>query len=177
MIRSILVRHKYGGMACDLKMLQNYAKVWQHRFEEEQVMNEQLALACLPKHCKDSGNDGDTKSIRWIDVPTLLHPVERSSNAILPLLVRPILSLKYGDFTPSGVDFHCSNVLDIPLYNLNMQSRIIELYSGGNDESAKTLSIQEIGGILKRACWDHCSGVNYRRSFQSGELSCTKGLK
>ena len=130
-------------------------------------MCQPLAQACIPKHCNDGDNTGNKVPIRWSRVPTLLHPVERSSKAVMPLVTRPIPYLKYTDVTPAGVDFHCSNVLDIPLYNLNMQSQIQELYnSEKNTDSAKKLSVQEIGGVLKRACWDHCSGVNYRRTFR-----------
>lgn len=161
MIRSILLRHKYGGMGCDLRMLQQYARVWQYRFVEEKVMNQQLAKVCLPKHCEDSA----TKSIRWSHVPNLLHPVERSSKAVAPLLARPLPYLRYADVTPAGVDFHCSNVLDVPLYNIKYQSKIQELY-WGNTEPSRKLTVQDIGGILKSACWDHSSGVNYRRTFR-----------
>mmetsp|Transcript_17207 Transcript_17207/g.41918 ORF Transcript_17207/g.41918 Transcript_17207/m.41918 type:complete len:602 (+) Transcript_17207:63-1868(+) len=165
MLRSILLRHKYGGMGGDLRMLQKCTRLWKYRFTNEKFMNSQLAEACLPKYCVDNSS-GTTRPISWSRVPKLLHPVERSSKSVLPLLARPLPYMKYADATPAGVDFHCSNVLDIPLYNINMQSQIQELYHGGTSETPKKLSVQEIGGILKHACWDHCSGVNYRRTFR-----------
>lgn len=165
MLRSVLLRHKYGGMSCDLRMLQKCTRLWKYRFTKEKFMSSQLAQTCLPKYCADN-NNGRTIPIRWSHVPELLHPIERSSKPVLPLLARPYPYLKFADITPAGVDFHCSNVLDMPLYNINMQSQVEELYRGNSSVSTKKLSIQKIGDILKRACWDHCSGVNYRRTFR-----------
>ncbi|KAL3939672.1 MAG: hypothetical protein SGBAC_005649 [Bacillariaceae sp.] len=167
MLRSILLRHKYGGMSCDLRMLQKCARLWEYRFTKEKLMNSQLAQACLPKRCAADKNNGRTIPISWSHVPNLLHPVERSSKPVLPLLARPYPYLKFADTTPAGVDFHCSNVLDLPLYNISMQSQVEGLYRGNSSDPTKNkLSIQKIGEILKRACWDHCSGVNYRRTFR-----------
>ncbi|CAJ1961972.1 unnamed protein product [Cylindrotheca closterium] len=166
LLRSILLRHKYGGMGCDMRMLQRCAMSWKYRFTKEKLMNSQLAQACLPKYCSENSSGGTTLSISWSQVPKLLHPMERSSKAVLPLLVRPLPYLKYSDATPAGVDFHCSNVLDMPLYNINMQSQIQELYHGSSETPIKLLSVQEISAILKKACWEHCSGTNYRRTFR-----------
>jgi hypothetical protein len=160
MLRTMLMRKKYGGMECDLKMIDTFVRLWSHRYMKKTV-DRKLIAECLPKN--------ECHEILWQSLPQVLHPVDKSLNLIAPLIQRGLRCLQKHDICPAGVDFHCSNILDVVSRNLSLRDHANKLY-GRNHSS------EELAGKLKRACWNCSGGINYRRFWMinSPSADCSK---
>ena len=154
MLRSMLLRRKYGGMAGDLSMMDGFVQLWLQRFEE-QTVNIEVIAKCLPKK--------QNKFVSWKDLSKLLHPVDRSLESVQSLMMNtPLLCLQATDITFAGIDFHCSNVLDGAVTNPDIQSNVQRILE-------HPVSREELEKVLKTAMW-HCSaGLNFRRPIISSK--------
>ncbi|EED91786.1 predicted protein [Thalassiosira pseudonana CCMP1335] len=73
-IRTMLLRAQYGGMACDVQMLNSFAKTWLKRFHEK-VVPAPLASSLVSL---DANNQASINcEVLWWDVPRLLHSKSR----------------------------------------------------------------------------------------------------
>ncbi|KAL7576622.1 hypothetical protein ACA910_005560 [Epithemia clementina (nom. ined.)] len=156
---SILIRSCYGGMKCDIVMLQQYASLWYHRFGShlEKSTLQQLdsnngpcfvpppppaglvkSTSSLLSSC---GGVHPSLAITWLQVPSILH--EESSKAktaghLSLLLQNRLECLTMEDVCCEGVDFHCSNIVDHLLNDswlVGVASDIIFLSSQHNKDS------------------------------------------
>jgi len=165
-LRSFILRKQYGGMECDMTMLDEFYMKWNRRFQEGAIDN------AIAKRC--------TKGIqhKWIDMPTLLHKysIERSSNQVTALISgdKPLLALSLHDISPSGIDFHCSSILDSILNDRTVYTELkgelnseLRQHLSSIDENESNLK-EAMMSILKRLMWTFSSGVNFRQLI-SGE--------
>uniref|UniRef100_A0A7S3VG54 Uncharacterized protein n=1 Tax=Chaetoceros debilis TaxID=122233 RepID=A0A7S3VG54_9STRA len=150
MLRSLLLRQKYGGMKCDLVMLDEYVQLWATRYSEE-VVDSTIIAYCLPKLNKDI-------KVRWEVLPQLLHPIEKSLKLVPPLVHSKLRCLQKHDITSAGVDSHCSNVLDLPLADSCFCSKVDSIFG-------RIVEKKDLTAILKSACWENSAGKNLRRAF------------
>lgn len=150
MLRSLLLRQKYGGMKCDLVMLDEYVQLWATRFSEE-VVDSKIIAYCLPKLNKDT-------EVRWQELPRLLHPTENSLKLVQPLVLSKLRCLQKHDITSAGIDFHCSSVLDLPLGDSYFCSKVNSIFG-------RKIEKKDLTAILKSACWENSAGKNLRRAF------------
>lgn len=148
MLRSLLLRGKYGGMKCDLVMLDEYVQLWAARYSEE-LVDSKIIACCLPKQNKET-------EVRWEELPRLLHPIENSLKLVPPLVHSKFKCLQKHDITSAGIDFHCSNVLDLPLADSCFCSKAESIFG-------RKVEKNDLMSILKSACWENSAGTNLRR--------------
>lgn len=200
MLRCMLLRKDYGGMKCDVKMIDEYVQLWGRRYYKSShtdstfkvdvsqgasnmkavttsIVDCKLIAACLPNLFQQTACDQDDQSavsrdgvkIQWKDIPRILHahPMESGIKLIPQLIRSKLLHLQKHDITPAGVDFHCSNVLDVPLSNPSFMSKMEQILGRSPDKD-------ELAGILKTVCWKCSAGVNHRRVFNdtSSDTGC-----
>ena len=146
-----------------MKMLDDFLILWYRRFKEDQI-DKIIADRCFKK-----------VQAKWIEVPYLLHKeaIEKSLAHVSPLILgqKPVVSLSLHDVSVSGIDFHCSNVLDSILQNQNLYSKLSNelVIRLENTSVYKTkdgfITKDSLKRLLKGYMWTFCSGVNVRRSF------------
>lgn len=164
LLRSILLRAQYGGMAGDMKMLHGYVHLWNKRFQEESVP---LIVAQ-----RASPNADSSAKMSWIDVPTAIHerPKLQSDKHVAPLIQQGLDKLVFQDICLAGVDFHCSSVLDQAIRDVSDYERCYEslcrvaVRAGlsplpTNKEKQRTHLMQ----VMKSCMWKYSSGINHRR--------------
>ena len=169
MIDILLLLHR-----SDMRMLDDFVYIWHQRFKEKRI-NEKIANRCF----KD-------KPARWIDVPYLFHKdaINQSLTYVSPLILdttRPFIALAMNDVSPSGIDFHCSNVLDFILRNDDVYSNLstkVSLYDGELSSLSKGIdglvTKESLINVLKGCMWSFSSGINVRRSLSGIEKKAMK---
>jgi len=188
MLRCMLLRKDYGGMKCDVKMIDKYVQLWGRRYNytpqamevdgsegtsninalTTSMVDPKLIAACLPKLYEQNIRDKEQQliatrygiQIQWKEIPRIIHASPKESGIkLIPQLIRSkICYLQKHDITPAGVDFHCSNVLDATLSNPSFSCKVEQILGCSLDKD-------ELAGILKAACWKCSAGVNHRRVF------------
>jgi len=159
--------------ASDIQMMDEFINKWYYRFQNQNV-SEDIANRCF-----------NGKTVTWIDVPYLLHEnVSRDSDKVVtPLLAiigeKTFTALSINDVTPSGIDFHCSNVLHHILSDPMMYNILCDRLSSTSGFDGSSLPIHKgidgkitkdsIMNVLKSCMWRFSSGVNYKRSFAGNE--------
>ncbi|CAB9520386.1 expressed unknown protein [Seminavis robusta] len=114
-IWAMLVRAKYGGMSCDVRMLYLYAQTWHDRLQQE-------------------GDDAT-----WLDVPKRMH--EKAVAASTTRLASTDIFLErlcLPDICRQGVDFHCSNIIPTLLQDSQLRTAVQQM-ADGMECSAETL--------------------------------------
>jgi hypothetical protein len=135
-IWAMLVRAKYGGMSCDVRMLESFAQVW----------HERLLL------------DADKGTNEWTSLPDKVHGSAMSLSAAsrLPSTEMFLDKLRFADICKEGVDFHCSNIIGTLLEDPHVKTRSQEIIRG-------TASMDE-KALLRGCIWKYSAGVNLRRA-------------
>jgi len=158
MLRSMSMRKKYGGMNCDKVMIDKFVALWTERYRMRYMEPSISQIICQPL----------ADPMLWKDVPSYLYrqTIQSSANLLLTLQKIPLPLLTKHDICPSGIDFHCSNILNILFrptcqFYLNLRS----MYKDNTDEDLENLT--------KKIMWDYSSGVNNRRIISTGK-ACTK---
>ncbi|CAB9530325.1 unknown protein [Seminavis robusta] len=103
-IWAMLVRAKYGGMSCDVRMLYLYAQTWHDRLQQE-------------------GDDAT-----WLDVPKRMH--EKAVAASTTRLASTDIFLErlcLPDICRQGVDFHCSNIIPTLLQDSQLRTAVQQI--------------------------------------------------
>jgi len=157
-LRSIMLRKKYGGMACDMIMMDQFMDLWSQRYHNRQVdMN---VLQNLKPRFPQLSDD-----VYWKDVSALVHSLNTVAG-IAPLLQSGFLKLELNDISPSGIDFHCSNIMDVLMDRTGMfYNNLIALIGSKADT--------EVELIVKKMMWDYSSGTNNRRKILGQNISST----
>ena len=157
-VRSMLLRAQYGGMKCDVQMLQSFAVTWLERFRAGNV---------LPTSITWSAPKSATQPISWLDVPRILHEKarERSEELVTSNIVCPggLVRLTLNDVCVAGIDFHCSPAVDYILSQRDLCGRLAPLLKNGNDKGPGDRDW--MAGQVKNLIWQYSSGINYRRSL------------
>ena len=169
MLRCFLLRKRFGGMACDLKMLDDFLQQWGLRYECETVPQEveNRLLSRLSK--------GHTKLL-WKNVPAIIHFKIRNeqSSCLVPKMISgkaQFISLSTKDIAAAGIDFHCSNILDSLVNDpciVDSVSKELQQKGCSEPEMMKT-TIQpheeSVKELLKCWMWKFSSGINHRLSL------------
>jgi len=161
-LRSILLRRQYGGMDCDLQMLDKYVKLWMGRYREGVVHS----------HAEYSIFSKENAPYLWKHVPKLIHRSIRenqSSKLIPPLIInreKMFEGLVLSDIPFAGIDFHCSNILESMILSETtrnaISSRLVETET------------DRIMQVLKTCMWHFSSSVNNRRPFLNNNVKVEK---
>ena len=165
LIRSMLLRSQYGGMTCDISMLNSYATLWLKRFQSLDAVPRVVA-SCLPaSELKDGKED---KSIYWFDLPRLLHEAshEKSRQLVTCQIVCPggLSKLNETDICSAGIDFHCSSVVESILSQRSLYAALCEKLKPMNalkQDMARGWIVDQV----KKCIWIYSSSVNHRRTF------------
>jgi hypothetical protein len=160
-IWSMLVRARYGGMGCDIEMLDGFVKLWSSRFKDD---------CNVPASIQQRLGPANT-TMRWSTLPVTTHETValQSFPRIEPLVARRLPVLAFADITTEGVDFHCSSVLDDVMADPWLfQQCIIQIGAistsiglgpvppGANEKRTW------LERTLKRCMWNYSAGVNRR---------------
>lgn len=182
LVWSILMRRNYGGMAGDIQMLQEYARVWSDRFSTKTI----------PVSVAKRFNNASSKAeapIDWECIPSTIHQSSSKQSpsritALLPTATQVngwmkfnVPSLTLSDITCEGVDFHCSSVLESAVFSdkdfvhkcmeaLPTIALPSDLRFPGNsaDVDVKRAWFER---FLKRCMWNFSAGVNHRLPLYS----------
>jgi hypothetical protein len=180
MIWSILIRSNYGGMPGDIRMLHSYAALWKGRLAMRSIPKPTLAR--LVSSRRSSYNKEVIELEEWSQVPSFVHhkACQQSSSRIDGLIYSTGVSsgmtcglqrLSFSDFTPEGVDFHCSSVLkDTILCNSSLVQQCLDSLIQidhvpfgrnliPNTEDGPLAWLEE---MLKSCMWNFSAGVNFR---------------
>lgn len=150
MFKSLILRRQYGGMACDIEMLNRYIWTWKQRLGNH--LDHEIVKKCFPSF--------DGPSLSWNNVPTVLYSTVLKSNSIT--LVHPVIdqgldALGFSDIHPSGIDFHVSQIIN-ELMDPDFIKRTDELV---RTEMSKT----ERFDMYKAWMWEYSSSINHRRTL------------
>ena len=149
-LHSMILRKKYGGMTCDKQMLDKYVSLWKSRFQRAKVDSD-ITARCFPSAGKE---------VAWEDVPRLIYSFDQNKKKNLEeLLNHQLPFLKMHDMALSGIDFHCSNVIDVLVKDTSspFYIKLCNILGGGSRE--------KVGNMAKTIMWEYSSGINYRRDF------------
>lgn len=160
LIRSMLLRAQYGGMKCDVQMLQSFAVTWLRRFH---TMTAPSSLASVAPELES-----------WCVFPAVLNEKARqkSEEIITSQIACPggLSKLSLGDVCAGGIDFHCSSVVDYLLSLPGMQAQLCERLASPMENSDQDAAGRDwIAGKLKGLIWRNSSGINHRRSLFEAE--------
>lgn len=146
LVRCLLLRAAFGGMAGDITMLRSAATVWTRRF---------AGAAGAPPAAPPGGGGGGGGSAwgAYLDalfgsLPRAEHAACDDADAAAQLEALPPLRAR--DVVPAAIDFHCSNVVTDVLADAALPAAAMEaLHAAGEPVEA-----------FKRAMWHFRSGVN-----------------
>lgn len=168
LLRSILLRAQYGGMAGDMKMLHDYVHVWNTRFRDGNVPTNVLK--------RIHPTAPTPPELKWISVPAAVHshPKLQSHSHVTNLVQRRLDKLTPQDICTAGVDFHCSSVLDHVIADESDFERCYErlcaivIKAGlspvpANKDKRRSYLMQ----VMKSCMWKFSSGINHRRPLLS----------
>lgn len=168
LLRSMLLRAQYGGMAGDMKMLRDYVLLWSSRFRQGSVQD---GVAQRVRPAAPSLSE-----LKWIDVPTAVHerPKAQSHSRVSPLVQAKLNKLSVQDICLAGVDFHCSSVLDHIIrhdseFERCFQSLCAIVVPAGlspppADKDKRRPYLMQ---VMKTCMWEYSSGINLRRPLCS----------
>jgi len=175
LLRSMLLRKQYGGMAGDMEMLNDYVDTWRRRFTENSV-DKDITNRLFPRRAKIN------ETIQWIDIPSLLYDpirLQNSSKLVPPMLImtgdKRVTALKVSDITLAGIDFHCCNVLESVLSDEVICSTICnKLRDSGFPDMPATgdkKKLQDYALIfLKKCMCQFSSGVSNKRLISGADM-------
>jgi len=172
MIWAMLMRMRYGGMGCDMRMLAEY-QLWQKRFENDES---------VPDPVKKRVPIESEECLRWSTIPAKLHmnAMRQSEARVSSLLQHKLPALSLQDITTEGVDFHCSSILDTILADSWLFQQALTQFGAvcGTARIEKAPEAQSeqrawLEKILKRCMWNFSAGVNRRLPlFQEENRPC-----
>jgi hypothetical protein len=150
-LKALILRRHYGGMTCDIKMLNTYIWVWKQRLGC--CIDLDLVKKCFPSYHE--------ASLCWDNVPTLLYSMIKSNSItyVHPVIDHGLDALSFSDIHASGIDFHVSHIVN---------ELMDPVFIKQTDELLRrTLSEPERIDIYKSWMWKYSSSVNHRRAFVS----------
>ena len=175
MLKCMDMRASYGGMKCDMKMLQRYRTIWGKRFRTTTTTTT-TGTIIPPDVSKRLGGES-APTIKWMDVPDFIHCKTRYQGIqhITSMMKEPLIRLQLQDLCVEGVDFHCSDVLDQLLKDDAFVSTSFDRLIGEKVlETTGCSSKDQLMVILKRCMWKYSSGVNFRQPLLLGNNASTK---
>jgi hypothetical protein len=172
LIRSILLRAQYGGMAGDMQMLHDYVHLWFKRMDDVHVPTDVAERVSQRDKADVSLPTESLTEFKWCDVPTLIHARAKlqSQSHVPPIVQRGLDKLSMQDICCAGVDFHCSAVLDQAIAEdavfEECYERISSIVTEADLSQLPTSKDQRrpyLMRILKQCMWKFSSGINHRQ--------------
>jgi hypothetical protein len=171
---SMLIRAEYGGMKCDVRMLQQYAVMWKDRFASGRAPV--TVTSNFPSSTQTAATAAPTVDVEWSKVPVLMHQKakEQSAARVTTLCETGIDQLRIEDVCVEGVDFHCSAVIEHLLSDQELTGMCHDLLvlSQGVDAARVPATMEGrrswLEGIFKSCMWTFSAGVNRRRPLMGG---------
>jgi len=176
MLWAILARKEYGGMKCDIRMLDRYGCLWRRRFQ--QSVPEDVAARILPRESpgpsnstsvtsNDDKSERECSSVPWVHVPARIHARAKAQSLerVDPLCARGLDRLCVEDVCAEGVDFHCSSVVD-HLLSLPLAGICADLLHLSGHETVPTSPGDRrsyLEKLFKHCMWHFSSGANRRQ--------------
>lgn len=153
-LKCMAMRASYGGMKCDMEMLQKYRITWGNRFAAG------IVPVCVSERL------GESACANWVDVPDLIHSKTRhlAIQHTTSMMQRSLLELQLRDVCIEGIDFHCSDVLEQLIKDDAFVSRScdrLKFKEGTADMKRK----EQLLVVLQQCMWRYSSGVNLRQSL------------
>ena len=196
---ALLVRLAYGGMTGDMAMLRTAATVWHRRSQESGAARtawaRRLRAAAEPNAAVAtvvsealmcsfvSGRSRNTTTISSSSSSGSSSTSGCLDGGIddLRAAMRGDDGLRWQDIPLSGIDFHCSNVLDAALAHAPTVAElrrllVAERLEGGREEvvvasDAMMSEAEDVEGLAKRAMWMCSSGLSAKQEWRTdGEL-------
>lgn len=154
-LKCMAMRASYGGMKCDMEMLQKYCITWGKRF----------AVGKAPRHIIE--RLGGSACTTWMDVPELIHSKTRhlAIQHTTSMVQRRLLELQLRDLCVEGVDFHCSDVLEQLIKDDAFVSKSCDQLKFKEGLLVGTKGKEQLLVILKQCMWRYSSGINFRQSL------------
>ncbi|KAL0055001.1 hypothetical protein WJX82_005601 [Trebouxia sp. C0006] len=156
MVRCILIRAAYGGMAGDVTMLKAFAATWKSRFFQ--------GRACphaLPTGIHGVANADEDKQPALDSCHTWLSYIQETySRLVMPpggVLAMAQSPLRRGDIPLSAVDFHISSIVEELVH-------VPSILAAAQSLKADT----DMNDSLRRAMWLFRSGVNSKTEVSTG---------
>ncbi|KAL0035771.1 hypothetical protein WJX77_002248 [Trebouxia sp. C0004] len=156
MVRCILIRAAYGGMAGDVTMLKTFAATWKFRF-----FRGHACPHALPSGHHEVANANKDKQLA-LDPRHTWHSYIQETYSRLGMPPGGVLAvakspLRRGDIPLSAVDFHISSIVE----ELMQVPSILA--------AAKSLEAQtDMNDSLRRAMWLFRSGLNSKTQVSTG---------
>ncbi|KAA6419829.1 MAG: hypothetical protein FRX49_10192 [Trebouxia sp. A1-2] len=156
MVRCILIRAAYGGMAGDVTMLKAFAATWKYRFFQ--------GCACphaLPTENHEVAKVDEDKQLALDPCHTWLSYIQGTySRLVMPpggILAMAQSPLRRGDVPLSAVDFHISSIVEELMH-------IPSILAAAQSLEAQT----DMHDSLRRAMWLFRSGLNSKTQVGTG---------
>eukprot|EP00978_Attheya_sp_CCMP212_P038874 scaffold197021_cov68-Attheya_sp.AAC.3 len=192
MLRSMLLRSQYGGMAGDIAMIGRYVALWQRRFHAGAVpveLSKKLNLskaAIIPLNADESmlsansssGTACEDQHDWWYLLDTIYEFPKNQGAAHVAGLIegKAIQALALKDICLAGIDFHCSSVLESIVANDGLVKSVLDVLQElppdcGICDDDDNHDRDSIGGkslvlkTLKECMWKFSAGVNHRRAL------------
>ena len=163
MIRSMLLRASYGGMACDVSMLMDFSERWRSRFHDEVIpvnVSNRIRARLV-----DSNEVLDEVELRWDQIPGLAHSkaVNVSAANVNNLVFNGMEALYLKDICLAGIDFHCSSILeDVVLADDDLCSKILNLICKVKSLTETDTPWIHVLEASRNSMWEYSAGVNRR---------------
>ena len=99
-------------------MLTHYVKLWKERCQNKEQLSKELI-----------GLQHDlSESCKWVDLPTrIYHSLSQKSESYVERAFfgegNGLCKLSFSDLCLAGVDFHCTNIIDVVLNKTNEKVR------------------------------------------------------
>jgi len=155
-IWAMLVRAAYGGMACDVQMLQKYAQDWHSRLLYPQQYP-------LPAQFQNIVGD-------WSSLPCHVHAMGKEQSLIrIPSASVVLDRLCLADVCKEGIDFHCSNLVEHLCKDISVLTALRECQTNTTMTATPTMTAADDDPqqLLKHCIWRYSAGVNLRRPLIS----------
>ena len=168
-LRTMLVRKYYGGMSCDITMINKYVLQWMHRFQND---NNSVLIDIINAYDHDKHVIDKDSVLSWSSVPFIVYKdtiLKSNESCMQEIISNGILSLSINDVCYAGIDFHCSSILeDIASNNPTVFHSIIDLLQRGTHptttlSSSSSKQRDACLRVLKKCMWEYSSGINHRK--------------
>jgi hypothetical protein len=180
LLRSMLLRAQYGGMAGDMQMLHDYVRLWFQRIQNVHVSSdvaERVSQRDKTTAADSPSTESCSSELHWCDVPSAIHARAKlqSQTHVTPMFAQHGLDkLSMQDICFAGVDFHCSAVLEQSIADDAVFELCYERLSSivtraglsplpANKDQRRPYMMR----TLKKCMWKFSSGINHRRSLLS----------
>jgi len=145
----------YFRRKSDMKMLDEYLDLWGSRFKQRTVPQS------IYKRL-DLSLSGESSPL-WILLPEMIHHKATDDSVVVTALLHEKLhALSFYDVVIAGVDFHCSNVVEVMMNDEKICSEVAS-YNQCHHLHDGHSSKEVIASVIRRCMWHCSSAINSKR--------------